>query len=193
MIPRHLDTIEFIFFALFFSLRIPLNKPERNKFCFSVTSSGTTDRCIIEDLPSVNHSLGSPSHHQLRTHFNNHHSLSPDPRRQSNTSIRHGSTFDLNCKEIFERQQKQERSANIRTTLTLFIVTATFILIYLPSIIITLFNIKPNLFREPLFLLYYINSAVSSTRFVPKQKPISCFHILVQSIDLLFLQYQLSE
>ncbi|CAF1197923.1 unnamed protein product [Adineta ricciae] len=141
------------------SLRIPLNKSEINKFCFSVTSSGTTDHCIIEDLPSVNHSLGSPSHHQLNIHFNNHHSLSSDPRRQSNTSIRHGSTFDLNCKEIFERQQKQERSANIRTTLTLFIVTATFILIYSPSIIITLFNIKPNLFREPLFLLYYINSA----------------------------------
>ncbi|CAF0896759.1 unnamed protein product [Adineta ricciae] len=124
-----------------------------------LTSSGTTDRSIIEDLPSVNQSLGSPSHHQLSVHFNNHHSVSPDLRRQSNTSIRHGSTFDLNCKEIFERQQKQERSANIRTTLTLFIVTATFILIYLPSIIITLFNIKPNLFREPLFLLYYINSA----------------------------------
>ena len=134
------------------------------KFSFLVTSSGTIDRCIIEDLPSVNQSFGSPSHHQLSVHFNNHHSLSPDPRRQSNTSIRHGSTFDLNYKEIFERQQKQERSANIRTTLTLFIVTVTFILMYLPSIIITLFNIKPSLFREPLFLLYYINSAVSLFR-----------------------------
>ncbi|CAF1432396.1 unnamed protein product [Rotaria sordida] len=36
---------------------------------------------------------------------------------------------------------------------------ATFILMYLSSIIITLFNIKSYEFREVLFLLYYINSA----------------------------------
>ena len=63
---------------------------------------------------------------------------------------------------MLERQQTQERLANIRTTFTLFIVTATFLLMYLPPIIHTLFNIKPHDFREILFLLYYVNSAVST-------------------------------
>lgn len=63
---------------------------------------------------------------------------------------------------MLERQQKQERSANIRTTLTLCIVTATFILMYLPSIVITLFEVRLSDFWEVFFLLYYINSAVST-------------------------------
>ncbi|CAF1217425.1 unnamed protein product [Adineta steineri] len=121
-----------------------------------VPSAGVADRCIIEDPPSTNQ--------QLTIHLNNTYSLSPpsspiSPIRNSISSTRRGSIFDGETKRIFERQQKQERLANIRTTLTLFIVTATFIVIYLPSIIITLFDIKPYEFREVLFLLYYINSA----------------------------------
>ncbi len=127
------------------------------------------DRCIIEDPPSTNTNLSS-TNQQLSVHTNNQRSLSTtssliDPTnslpRNSITSTRRPSVFDGETKRIFERQQRQERSANIRTTLTLFIVTATFILMYLPSIIISLFNIKPNEFREILFLFYYINSAVS--------------------------------
>jgi len=127
------------------------------------------DRCIIEDPPSTNTNL-STTNQQLSVHTNNQRSLSTtssliDPTnslpRNSITSTRRPSVFDCETKRIFERQQRQERSANIRTTLTLFIVTATFILMYLPSIIISLFNIKPNEFREVLFLFYYINSAVS--------------------------------
>ncbi len=118
-----------------------------------MTSAGVADRCIIEDLPSINQ--------QLTVHINNHRSLSIDPKRNSISYTRRGSTFDCETERVFERQQRQERLANIRTTLTLFVVTATFILMYLPSIIITLFHIKPYDFREVLFLLYYINSAVS--------------------------------
>ncbi|UJR13460.1 hypothetical protein I4U23_000474 [Adineta vaga] len=125
-----------------------------------LNSSEPEEHCIVEDPLSIQlNRTSSPSHHQLTTHLNNHHSLSPDVGRNSIISTCRGSTFDVENNQIFERQQKQERAANIRTTLTLFIVTATFILMYLPSIIITLFNIKPNEFREVLFLLYYINSA----------------------------------
>ena len=77
--------------------------------------------------------------------------------------MRRPSAFDSDTQRVFERQQRQERLANIRTTLTLFVVTATFILMYLPSIVITLFNVKPHEFREVFFLLYYVNSAVSQT------------------------------
>ena len=75
----------------------------------------------------------------------------PVARRRSRTTRRTSSNG----------KQRMERRSNIRTTVTLFIVTATFILMYLPSIVITLFNIKPNEFREILFLLYFVNSAVS--------------------------------
>jgi hypothetical protein len=129
-----------------------------------VTSAGVADRCIIEDLPSTNeqiNSIPSSPNQQLTVHINNYRSLSIDPTRNSFLSIRRESTFDCETERVFERQQRQERLANIRTTLTLFVVTATFILMYLPSIIITLFHIKPYDFREVLFLLYYINSAVS--------------------------------
>ncbi len=129
-----------------------------------MTSAGVADRCIIEDLPSTNeqiNSIPSSPNQQLTVHINNYRSLSIDPTRNSFLSIRRESTFDCETERVFERQQRQERLANIRTTLTLFVVTATFILMYLPSIIITLFHIKPYDFREVLFLLYYINSAVS--------------------------------
>jgi hypothetical protein len=129
-----------------------------------VSSAGVADRCIIEDLPSTNeqiNSIPSSPNQQLTVHINNYRSLSIDPTRNSFLSIRRESTFDCETERVFERQQRQERLANIRTTLTLFVVTATFILMYLPSIIITLFHIKPYDFREVLFLLYYINSAVS--------------------------------
>ncbi len=129
-----------------------------------VTTSGIPDRCIIEDPPSSN---------QLSIHVNNQRSLSTtssliDPTRNSISSARRPSGFDYQAQRIFERQQRQERLANLRTTLTLFIVTATFILMYLPSIIIILFNIKPNEFRDVLFLLYYINSAVSLLKKIKK-------------------------
>jgi hypothetical protein len=133
-----------------------------------VTSVNMADRCIIEDPPSTSQQISphlSPTNQHLTIHVNNQRSLSTfssiDPTRNSISSTRRGSTFDCETERIFERQQRQERLANIRTTLTLFIVTTTFILMYLPSIIITLFNIKPHEFREVLFLLYYINSAVS--------------------------------
>jgi hypothetical protein len=138
-----------------------------------VTSSGTAARRIIEDPPSKNQQFGtnsSPISQQLEVHINNHRSLSAassliDPTnslaRNSFSSTRRLSVFDCETQRLFERQQRQERLANIRTTLTLFIITSTFILMYLPSIIINLFNIKPNEFREVLFLLHYINSAVS--------------------------------
>jgi len=129
-----------------------------------VTSAGVADRCIIEDLPSTNqqiNSIPSSPNQQLTVHTNNYRSSSIDPTRNSFLSIRRESTFDCETERVFERQQRQERLANIRTTLTLFVVTATFIIMYLPSIIITLFHIKPYEFREVLFLLYYINSAVS--------------------------------
>jgi hypothetical protein len=145
-----------------------------------VTSAVTVDRCISEDPPSTyqRSSLappGSPStsnqpqQHQLTVHMNNQRSLSTTSsidnsrssiRNFSISSARRPSTFDCETQRILERQQTQERLANIRTTFTLFVVTATFILMYLPSIIHTLFNIKPHNFREVLFLLYYINSAV---------------------------------
>jgi hypothetical protein len=146
-------------------------------FSFLVTSTGMADRCIIEDPPSTyqpsssSHSSSPLSlHHQLSVQVNNHRSLSTvssiDPTsnsmRNSISSTRRPSTLDSDTQRVFERQQKQERLANIRTTLTLFVVTAIFILMYLPSIIITLFSIKPHGIREVLFLFYYINSAVSS-------------------------------
>ncbi|CAF4541746.1 unnamed protein product, partial [Rotaria sp. Silwood2] len=134
------------------------------------TLRGTTDHCIIEDSSSTNQQLSStssPINHQVIVNINNQRSLSTssssvDPtKRNSISSKRRTSGFDRETQRIFERQQRQERLANIRTTLTLFIVTATFILMYLPSVIITLFNIKPYEYREVLFLLYYVNSAVS--------------------------------
>ena len=139
-----------------------------------MTSPGTVDRCISEDTSSIyqRSSLAPPnpsSQHQLAVHVNNHRSLSTTSsidhtdssiRTFSISSTRRPSTFDCETQRTLERQQTQERLANIRTTFTLFIVTSTFILMYLPSIIHTLFNIKPHTFREILFLLYYINSAV---------------------------------
>lgn len=106
--------------------------------------------------------------HQLTVHVNNHRSLSTSSsidhtnlsgRNFSFSSARRPSTFDCETQRVLERQQTQERLANIRTTFTLFIVTATFILMYLPSIIHIMFAIKPHHFREVFFLLYYINSA----------------------------------
>lgn len=145
-----------------------------------MTSAGAVDRCISEDPPSTYQrtSLAPPEsfptfnpsqQQQLTVHINTQRSLStsssidqsrPSMRNCSVSSMRRPSTFDCETQRILERQQTQERLANIRTTFTLFIVTATFILMYLPSIIHTLFNIKPHHFREVLFLLYYINSAV---------------------------------
>ncbi|CAF1395460.1 unnamed protein product [Rotaria sp. Silwood1] len=128
-----------------------------------MTSQITGDCCIIEDPSSINQQLNSTPSPIVNIH--NQRSLSTtsssiDPTgRNSVSSKRRTSGFDRETQRIFERQQRQEHLANIRTTLTLFIVTATFILMYLPSIIITLFNIKPNEYREVLFLLYYINSA----------------------------------
>ena len=133
-----------------------------------MTSAGLAEHCIIEDPSSVNQQTDtnpSPSDPS-----NNPRSLSRlssivDPNnpllRESMSSARRSSGFDLEAQRIFERQQRQEHLANIRTTVTLFIVTATFIVMYLPSILITLFNIKPHDFREIFYLLYYINSAVS--------------------------------
>lgn len=137
-----------------------------------MTSDGIGDQSIIDDSTNKTHQLIlSPflTSRRVLIHTNNHRSLSTSlsmdqlnvATRSSVSSTRRASTFDVDTQRIFERQQRQERLANIRTTLTLFIVTTTFILMYLPSIIITLFNIKPYEFREVLFLLYYINSAVS--------------------------------
>jgi hypothetical protein len=166
-------------------------------FLSIVTSAGATvDRRIGEDPPSTyqRSSLAPPGlpstpnqsqQHQLTVHMNNQQrSLSTtssiDNSRSSirNFSISSGrrpSTFDCETQRILERQQTQERLANIRTTFTLFVVTATFILMYLPSIIHTLFNIKPHNFREVLFLLYYINSAVCINIF-------SFFLLLIRSV-----------
>lgn len=144
-----------------------------------MTSVGAVDRCISEDPPSTYQRTSlappesfptvNPSPNQLTVHVNTQRSLSTSSsidhgrtsiRNCSVSSMRRPSTFDCETQRILERQQTQERLANIRTTFTLFVVTATFILMYLPSIIHTLFNIKPHHFREVLFLLYYINSAV---------------------------------
>ncbi|CAF0950336.1 unnamed protein product [Rotaria sordida] len=150
-----------------------------------MTSAGIADQCISEDPPntyqrsnlappnsslSVNQSQQQQQQqqHQLTVHINNDRSLSTvssiDPgdssmRNLSISSTRRPSTFDGETQRVLERQQTQERLANIRTTFTLFIVTATFILMYLPSLIHTLFKIEPHNFREILFILYYINSA----------------------------------
>ena len=145
-----------------------------------MTSAGTADRRISEDPPSTyqrsslvppnsSSSVNQPQQQRLSVHVNNQRSLSTTSsidhtdssiRNFSISSARRPSTFDGETQRVLERQQTQERLANIRTTFTLFIVTATFILMYLPSIVHTLFNIKPHAFREVLFLLYYINSAV---------------------------------
>ncbi len=133
-----------------------------------MTATGIADRCIMEDPASVNQPEETSSSQQVTVHDNNQRLLSTSSAmiesRNSVFSARRPSAFDCETQRIFERQQRQERLANIRTTLTLFIVTATFILMYLPSITITLFNIKPNEYREALFLLYYINSAVSLSK-----------------------------
>ncbi len=131
-----------------------------------MAATGIVDRCIMEDPASVNQPEENNSQQQLSVHVDNQRSLSTssslmDSRNAYLQNSRRPSAFDCETQRIFERQQRQEHLANIRTTLTLFIVTATFLLMYLPSIIITLFNIKPNEYREALFLLYYINSAVS--------------------------------
>lgn len=136
-----------------------------------MTNAGFAEHCIIEDPPSGNQQNDtnpSPSDHSTNPHSLSRLSSIVDPNnpllRESISSARRSSGFDLEAQRIFERQQRQERLANIRTTLTLFIVTATFIVMYLPSILITLFNIKPHDFREMFYLLYYINSAVSRRR-----------------------------
>ncbi len=131
-----------------------------------MAATGIVDRCIMEDPTSENQPEETNSQQQLSVHVDNQRSLSTssslmDSRNVFLQNSRRPSVFDCETQRIFERQQRQEHLANIRTTLTLFIVTATFLLMYLPSIIITLFNIKPNEYREALFLLYYINSAVS--------------------------------
>ncbi|CAF0882035.1 unnamed protein product [Adineta steineri] len=140
-----------------------------------MTSPGIVDRCISENESSTYQraSLAPPNssssqQQQLTVHMNNHRSLSTtssiDPtdasmRTFSISSTRRPSTFDSETQRTFERQQTQERLANIRTTFTLFIVTATFIIMYLPSIIHSLFTIKSHHFRDVLFLLCYVNSA----------------------------------
>jgi hypothetical protein len=155
-------------------------------FPSTVTATRVTDQCISEDPGNVDLPTtaapgrsASPLHsshlqqHKLTVHMPSHRSLSTtssiDDRRSSSStrnfsisSARRASAFDGETQRMLERQQTQERLANIRTTFTLFIVTATFLLMYLPSIIHTLFNIKPHDFREILFLLYYVNSAVST-------------------------------
>lgn len=115
----------------------------------SVLSTLVSERSVIEDCPLFEQRIAEGG---------------DDRRNASISSTRRLSTLDAEAERIFERQQRQERLANIRTTLTLFIVTATFILMYLPSIVIILFDIKPHEFREIFFLLFYINSAVSRQR-----------------------------
>ncbi len=168
-----------------------------------MTSAGNVDRHISEDPPSTcqRSSLAPPSssptlnqsqQHQLTVHTNNQRSLSTtssidqtsSSRNCSISSARRPSTFDGETQRILERQQTQERLANIRTTFTLFIVTATFILMYLPSIIHTLFNIKPHDFREVLFLLYYINSAVCIHRKKNNSFNFFSYIFLVQSTNI---------
>ncbi|CAF1551567.1 unnamed protein product, partial [Rotaria sordida] len=90
---------------------------------------------------------------QIIININNQHSIDPTIR-DSISSKRRTSGFDGETQRVFERQQRQKRLANIRTTFTLYIMTATFILMYLPSIIITLFNIKSYEFRERNPLIY---------------------------------------
>ncbi|CAF2334956.1 unnamed protein product [Rotaria sp. Silwood2] len=148
-----------------------------------MTSAGIADQSISEDSPntyqrsslapphlslSVNQSPQHQQQHQLTVHINENRSLSTvssidhrnsSIRNLSISSARRPSTFDGETQRVLERQQTQERLANIRTTFTLFIVTATFILMYLPSLIHALFRIEPHNFREVLFILYYINSA----------------------------------
>ncbi|CAF1201754.1 unnamed protein product [Adineta ricciae] len=150
-----------------------------------LTSSGTTaDRCINEDTSSTcpraslapsnfpvapNQSQNNPAQHNLAVHMSSTpRSLStvsaidhsnPLDRALSISSTRRPSTFDCETQRTLERQQTQERLANIRTTFTLFIVTSTFILMYLPSIIHILFDIQNHTYREVLFLLCYVNSA----------------------------------
>lgn len=155
-------------------------------FPSTVTATGATDQCISEDPASLdlrtNAAAGSspsPLHsshlqqHNLTVHMPSHRSLSTtssiDDRRSSSSmrnfsisSARRTSAFDVETQRMLERQRTQERLANIRTTFTLFIVTATFLLTYLPPIIHTLFNIKQHDFREIVFLLCYVNSAVST-------------------------------
>lgn len=142
----------------------------RDLVFFAVTNAGLAEHCIIEDPSSGNQP--NETNPPVVENVTNPRSLSRlssivDPNnpliRESISSARRSSGFDFEAQRIFERQQRQERLANIRTTLTLFIVTATFIIMYLPSILITLFNIKPNDFREIFYLLYYINSAVSTS------------------------------
>ena len=118
---------------------ISLKQPQRNQINIYKSSSRS-----LSTVSSINHTTNSPTRDVSI-------SLS-SPRRPS--------TFDSEAQRIIERQQAQECLANIRTTLILFIVTATFILMYLPSLIYTLFRIGPHDFREVLSILYYINSAV---------------------------------
>lgn len=146
-----------------------------------MTSTGIIDQCISEDSSNTyqRSSLAPPNFlsvnqvpqqgNQLTVHINNHRSLSTTSsidntnssiRNFSISSARRPSTFDGETQRVLERQQTQERLANIRTTFTLFVVTATFIVMYLPSLIHALFKIEPHNFREVLFILYYINSAV---------------------------------
>ncbi|CAF1377663.1 unnamed protein product, partial [Didymodactylos carnosus] len=65
--------------------------------------------------------------------------LNTTDSRKASISSRRPSTFDCETQRMLERQETQERLSNIRTTLTLFMVTATFIMMYLPSIVHTLF------------------------------------------------------
>ena len=143
-----------------------------------MTSAGVVDQCISEDPPSITPSATAspprspnitqqPNQFALLTH--NQRSLSTvssldhrnsSIRTMSISSARRPSAFDGETQRILERQQTQERLANIRTTFTLFIVTATFLIMYLPSIIQTLLNIQQHRFREVLSLLCYVNSAV---------------------------------
>ncbi|CAF3403788.1 unnamed protein product [Rotaria socialis] len=151
-----------------------------------LTSGGLADQCISEDSSNTYQRSSLTPHNlsllvnqsqqqqqqqqqnQLTVHINNNRSLSTvssidhrnsSIRNFSISSARRPSTFDGETQRVLERQQTQERLANIRTTFTLFIVTAVFILMYLPSLIHTLFKIEPHNFREILFILYYINSA----------------------------------
>jgi hypothetical protein len=102
------------------------------------------------------------------------------------------SHLDCDTRRIFDRQQRQERRANIRTALTLFIITATFIVMYLPSIIISLFAVKPAEYRDVFFLLYYVNSAVSPPDSFDARVRVPLV-VLVQSAHLLIHQRQLPQ
>ena len=135
-----------------FSTSLSVSLFRSNRRISSVLSTLISERSVVEDCPLFEQRIAEGG----------------DERRNASiSSTRRLSTFDAETERIFERQQRQERLANIRTTLTLFIVTATFILMYLPSIVIILFDIKPHEFREIFFLLYYINSAVSVEKSLP--------------------------